>query len=153
MASSNKSQKPEPVGDGYKVVTTAVQDLANPCQASRSYSLVGYCSLSALPAFSLDPPRGKQRRVAVVLLSQCLQEDHATESNTCFQIHKVEHIEPDQVENAIKCFQSLRTLTRKLGSGVSDKRTHSFAVPEEAKHTKKARCLQAAPTDVSLDPA
>ena len=75
LVACNSKSKTEKVGDGgYKVVTSDVKDVANPDgtvdNPIGSHTLVGYCSMDSLPGFRLDPPRGKNFRVAVVLFTK-----------------------------------------------------------------------------------
>jgi hypothetical protein len=140
------------VGDGFKVTTPDVTDLANPNSdagaaqpaASKSgVTLVGYCTLDSLPAFRLDPPRGKPFRVAVCLLNK--KDDEG------FHIYKLEYIEPDQVEDATICFQKLRKFCKKIRPTSLEKRSHVMVLNAETLGAKKARTLRAIPTGASLD--
>ena len=57
------------------------------------------------------------------------------------------------VNQAVVCMQKLRTLSKRVRSVSTDKRTRSHALGSEdhsPSKTKKARCLQAAPTEASL---
>ena len=99
-----------------------------------------------LAGFKLDPPRGHEFRVALALFS-------SADENEGFQIHKIENIEPGQIENAVKCMQRLRTLTKSLRSDSTDKRTRSIELVSDdlsPEKVKKARLLHAVPTDESL---
>ena len=69
-----------------------------------------------------------------------------------FHIHKLELIEPDQVDNAIQCLQKLRTLSKRVQPVPVNKEKRAQAVFLEAakqapQEPKKARTLQVAPTD------
>ena len=96
----------------------------------------------------MDPPRGKAMRCALVLFTKKDEEG--------FHIHKLECIEPDQVENAIACLRKLRTLSKKVQpvALVKEKRAHAVFL-EAAKRApveaKKARTLKEAPTDQELE--
>ena len=127
----------------------------------RIYSTVGYCSMGDLAGYRLDPPRGKQLRCALVL---CAKKDKEG-----FHIHKLELIEPDQVDNAIQCLPKLRTLSKRVQPvPVNWKPSHLPRMPSLAKEKraravfleaakqapqepKKARTLQVAPTDQELE--
>jgi hypothetical protein len=104
---------------------------------------VGYCTLDSLPAFRLDPPRGKPFRVAVCLLNK--KDDEG------FHIYKLEYIEPDQVEDATICFQKLRKFCKKIRPTSLEKRSHVMVLNAETLGAKKARTLRAIPTGASLD--
>jgi len=162
LASESKSIT-ETVGSGFKVTTRGVKDIANPKDGSgaaqpadagdapqhdgatqlTTYNAVGYCSLDDLPGFRLDPPRGKTSRCALCLFTRMDDEG-------C-HVHKLEGIEPEHVQHAITCMQRLRKLCKQLRSSSTDKRSHSVYLDSGASpSTKKARTLQALPTDVSL---
>ena len=151
LIASNSKSKTDRVGDdGYKVVTTEVKDIANPegsvDKPIGNHTLVGYCSMASLPGFSLDPPRGKTFRVALALLS-------SADDKEGLHIHKLEYIEPEQVQQAVVCMQKLRALSKRVRSVSSEKRSHSLAFDSESPSpcdTKKARTLHSAPTEASL---
>ena len=156
----------ESVGTGYRVVTSKVKDIANPISAASghadaetvagaatqradsAYTTVGYCTLADLPGFRLDPPRGKPMRCALVLFNKKDAEG--------FHIHKLEYIEPDQVENAIECLRKLRMLSKRVQPVpvVKEKRPHDVfleAAKRAPQEAKRARTLQVAPTDQELE--
>ena len=145
------TSRTEKVGeDGYKVVTSDVKDVANPDgtvdNPIGSHTLVGYCSLDSLPGFRLDPSRGKHFRVAVVLLAKADEKEG-------IHTHKREHIEPEHVQAAVLCMQKLRRLSKGVHTVSTEKRSHSTTLGNEAMSpctTKKARSLQAVPTEGSL---
>ena len=94
----------------------------------------------------MDPPRGKTFRVAVVLFTKADEKEG-------LHIHKMEYIEPDQVQQAVLCMQKLRKLSKRVHTVSTDKRSHSVAMEYEGRSpcdTKKARILQATPTEASL---
>ena len=69
-----------------------------------------------------------------------------------FHIHKLEYIEPDQVDNAILCLQKLRMLSKKVQPNplIQDGRAHEVfleAAKRASGDAKRARTLQVAPTD------
>ena len=150
IASSSKSKTDRVGDDGYKVVTTEVKDVASIYgtvdQPVGNHTLVGYCSMDSLPGFRLDPPRGKTFRVALVLLSSAVEKEG-------LHIHKLEYIEPDQVNNAVVCMQKLRELSKRVRSQSGEKRSHVLDLDSDGRSpcdTKKARTLQQTPTDASL---
>ena len=106
-----------------------------------SHTLVGYCSMDSLPGFRLDPPRGKNFRVAVVLFTKADKKEG-------LHIHKQEYIEPGQVKEAVLCMQKLHRLSKGVHTVSTEKRSHSVALVNEAMSpctTQKARTLQAVP--------
>ena len=83
--------------------------------------------------------------MALVLLSRADDEG--------LHIHKLEYIEPDQVNDAVVCMQKLRELSKRVRSQSGEKRSHVLDLGS-AGHSpcdiKKARTLQQTPTDASL---
>ena len=130
--------------NGYKVVTVGVKDMANPAGNATApvgdHTLVGYCTWGDLPSFTLDPPRGKEFRVALALINKVDAEG--------FHVHKTENIEPDQVPNALKCMQRLRRMSKQIHPTCEGKRSRNMSLTTD--NVKKARTLQKSPTDVSL---
>ena len=151
LVACNSKSKADKVGDdGYKVVTSDVKDVANPNgtidEPIGSHTLVEYCSMDGLPGFRLDPPRGKNFRVAVVLFSKADEKEG-------LYIHKLEYVEPEQVKEAVLRMQKLRRLSKGVHTVSTEKRSHSIPLAHEGRSpctTKKARTLQAAPTEASL---
>ena len=136
----------ETVGEGYQVTTPSINDYANSADASQlSYTVVSFCTLANLPGFRLDPPRGKARRYAVCLITKRDEE--------AFFVHKLDYIEPDQIDNAVRCFQKLRQLCKSIMPTTSEKWSHSVRMNAESVTglAKKSRTLHAVPTDVSLE--
>ena len=149
LLSSEQKSVTGKVGDGFKVTTTDVKDVALPESQGAAqplcYTLVGYCSLSNLAGFRLDPPRGKAARCALALFSKKDEEG--------LHIHKLEYVEPDHVQNAILCMRKLRTLCQQLRPATQEKRSHAVAMHDSWAATegiKKARTLHLVPTDASL---
>ena len=151
LVASYKKSKTDRLGeDGYMVTTADVKDIANPAGTLEdpigSHTLVGYCSMDQLPGFQLDPPRAKSSRVAFVLFTKADETEG-------LHIHKLEYVEPSQVNDAIQCMRKLRALSKKVHTNSKEKRSHSVALEHEGLSpmgTKKARALQATPTDSSL---
>ena len=69
------------------------------------YSLVGYLPMVDVAGFRLDPPRGGTSRAAL-LMSRKADEHEGLHSQV------LEYIEPDQLENAVRCMQKLRRLCK-----------------------------------------
>ena len=68
-------------------------------------------------------------------------------------MQKLEYIERDQVQGAVLCMQKLRKLSKGVHTVSTEKRSHSVASEREGMSpctTKKARTLQAVPTEASL---
>ena len=145
LVASNRKSDRNPISEnGYKVVTVGVKDMANPAGNATApvgdHTLVGYCTLADLPSFTLDPPRGKEFRVALALINKVDAEG--------FHVHKTENIEPDQVANAIQCMQRLRRMSKQIHPTCSEKRSHNLSLTTSG--LKKARTLQSVPTGGSL---
>ena len=116
VISSQSKSKLDMFGTGYKVTTSAVTDCANPNGLpSKTYDVIGYCGMEHLLDFKLDPPRGRQHRVALVLISKADQDG--------FHVEKLKHVEPTDEINAITCFRKLRTLSMGVRPDPSEKIT------------------------------
>ena len=149
LLTSEQKSVTSTVGQGFKVTTTDVKDVAHPNANGATqpgcHTLVGYCSLSNLAGFRLDPPRGKSERCALALFSK--KDDEG------LHIHKLEYVEPDQVSNAVHCMRKLRTLCKQIRPETQEKRSHAVAMADSWAATediKKARILHQVPTDASL---
>ena len=94
--------------------------------------------------FKLDAPRGKTCRTAAVLISKADADG--------FLVHKQEHIEPADADNAVVCFRKLRQLCQEIQPKEGEKRSHAHRDPFNAKPSdlKRCRTLQAMPTDEEL---
>ena len=152
LLSSEQKSITSTVGEGFKVTTTDVKDVAHPNAHGAAqpvcHTMVGYCSLSNLAGFRLDPPRGKAARCALALLSK--KDDEG------LHIHKIEYVEPDHVTDAIHCIRKLRTLCKQVRPETQEKRSHAVSMADSWAATeaiKKARILQQVPTDASLGEA
>jgi hypothetical protein len=149
LLSSNQKSITSTVGEGFKVTTTDVKDIAQPdahgATQPECHTLVGYCSLSNLAGFRLDPPRGKTARCALALFSK--KDDQG------LHIHKLEYVEHEHVTNAVHCIRKLRTLCKQVRPVTQDKRSHAVPMADSWAATegiKKARILHQVPTDASL---
>ena len=145
IGSPNKSQAVA-AGTGWKVTTSGITDIAK-CDDTENanYQVAGYCSQDDIMNFKLDPPRGKHCRVAVVLITR-------VDSQGCFDVHKLELVEPASADSAMACSRKLRSLTKKTTPGSTTKRTrameHMFLT--SPRDTKRCKSLHAVPSDVSL---
>ena len=99
-----------------------------------------------MSGFRLDPPRGNNFRVAVVLFTKADEKEG-------LHSHKLEIIEPEQVKEAVLCMQKLCRLSKGVHTVSTEKRSHSVALVNEGMspcNTQKARTQQAVPTEASL---
>ena len=149
LLSSEQKSVTSTVGEGFKVTTTDVKDVAHPNAHGATqplcHTLVGYCSLNNLAGFRLDPPRGKAARCALALFSK--KDDEG------LHIHKLEYVEPEHVTNAVHCIRKLRTLCKQVRPETQEKRSHAVAMADcwaATEGIKKARILHQVPTDASL---
>ena len=111
-----------------------------------NHKLVGYCCVADLTGFCLDPPRGQDFRVAFVLST-------GADENEGLQIHKLEYIELDQMQETVLCMQKLRRLSKRVHYVSTETRSRSIELESQGMSpsaTKKARTLQAAPSATSL---
>ena len=152
VGSVNRSSTEKIGENGYKVVTKKMVDTADLVADGAAQPIepeiaaLGFCTLDSLPGFRLDPPRGKAIRHAVCLITR------KDDEGLC--VHKLEYIEPEQVNAAVLCLQKLRMLCMKIRPHSLEKRTHSLQLesPSGSPMTvKKARSLRALPTGPSLD--
>ena len=130
------------VGEGFKVTTTGIKDVAMPNQNSDNtmpaYTTVGFCTLEDLPGFRLDPPRGKPMRWAIALFTKADETD--------FHIHKLEYFESDQTQNARACMQKLRNISSRIHPQFGEKRSRALPLDTygvSPSDTKKCRTLHA----------
>jgi hypothetical protein len=145
LVACDKISQTDVVGTGFKV-TSSVTDAANSSHHSGAHPAVGYCTLSSLPGFRLDPPRGKQMRYALLVCSKKDAEG--------LHIHKLEYVENSQIDAAVKCFRKLRKVCTLIHTCSSEKRSHDHLLEKDGTtpvKIKKARTLQAAPSAASLD--
>ena len=143
IASEGKSQH-EDCGGGYAVTTAGIKDIANPNGEDHVYTVTGFCGKEDLMNFRLGPPRGKAHRGAIALFSKV--------EGTKLHLHKLEYIEPSQMDGAIKCVRKLRALSKKIRPTATEKRSRAMDHLFQAspRDTKKCRSLQLQPTDDSL---
>ena len=145
ISSTARSQTPEDVGTGYRVTTTGIIDIADADGTQMGdFTVTGFCTIDDILNFRLDPPRGKPSRTAVVLITK-------VEGKTC-HVHKLEYVEPDDTDKAIKCFRKLRTLSKRIMPDLTMKKSKCmesvFNTPPSS--LKRCRTLEAVPTDESL---
>ena len=97
-------------------------------------TVISYCILHNLPRFRLDPPRCKSLRCAV-----CIYTKRDVEG---LHLHRLEYMEPDQVDDAVKCIRKLRKLCQSIEPTGAEKRFHAVSVCAVAPSVyKKARIL------------
>jgi len=154
IASTSKSTTTN-VGGGYQVKSSSIHDDAKPSvgvaqhssdgASEPTYSVLGFCTLDDLPAFQLNPPIGKANRCAVCVISR--REGNA------FHVHKLECLEPAQMDTAVTCFQKMRKLCSAVRPSSTEKRSHDVKACAEdfPKTEKRAKTLKAVPTDASLE--
>ena len=154
VASRKKNNKPEPIGDGFKVCAPEVCDVANPNDGTEAkHALTGFATLNDMAKFEFTPPRGQQQRYAVALITSCKQKgtSGATQPVVSFGMDKMQLLEPADGAKAMPIFQRLRRLTMRLNPSNTDEPSATLNVDEDQDHPlKKARTLCAMPTDTSL---
>lgn len=144
LVACDKNSLTETVGTGFKVISS-VTDAANSSHHSGSHPAVGYCTLSSLPGFRMDPPRGKQMRYALLV---CNKKD-----SDGLHIHKLDYVENSQIDAALQCFRKLRKVCTLIHTRPCEKRSHDYHLEKDGTtpaKIKKARTLQAAPSAASL---
>ena len=163
LIGSSQRSRQEQVGSGWRVITQGIIDLAHPDVTAEStapdsaaasqrgegkYAVVGYCTADGLLSLKLDPPRGKPLRAAVALFS--------TVDDVGLQIHKLEHVEPENVQHAIASFRKLRTLSARINPSSAEKRGRSVETLTSLDQTpafKRCRSLRELPSAESLPEA
>ena len=148
LAKCTKMSVSTQVGDkGWQVATPDVTDACESQGGDNVKStVVGYCTSDALVNFKLNPARGSQFRIALLLITH-KQAGQLTLSH-------VEHVEPSEVESIRKCFRKLRCLSAQLTSNDEEpgRFKKKFADWETVPNfSKKCRTLQAMPTGDSID--
>ena len=156
VASHKKNNKPEALGEGFKLCAPEVSDVANPGGAPEAkHALTGFATLNDMGKFELTPPRGQQQRFAIALITSCEQtkNDNAAQPVIkSFGMDKMQLLEPAEGAKAIPVFQRLRRLTMRLNPTNQDEPKPTLDVAEDHSHPlKKARVLNAMPTDESLN--
>ena len=155
VASRKKNNKPEPLGDGFKVCAPEVSDVANPSDGTMAkYALTGFATVDDMAKFELTPPRGQQQRFAIALITSCEQAENADDAQPVvksFGMDKMQLMEPTEGPKAIAVFQRLRRLCMRLNPANEDEPKPTLHVDEDqSRPLKKAKTLSAMPTDASL---
>ena len=162
IACGKKSKPPESIGDGYKIVTPDVIDVAKPAARgapqpaadAATYNVMGFCTLTDMAKFDLNPPRGHTQRFAVALITGC-EETEASDTSQLrsktFHMDKLQILEQAEGPAAVTLFQRLRRLTMRLNPTNLQERKHNLTVEEDPERPlKKCRTLKVVPTDASL---
>jgi len=81
--------------------------------------------------------------------------DDSTADQDGFHVEKLEHVEPTDKSNAIKCFRKLRTLSMEVRPDPTEKRSRALGDSFKGSPNDMKRCnfLHAAPSDESLNDA
>ena len=156
LVESTRKTDTTPCGDGFKVETAGVRDIAAigvgvdtkqlaGVSSDAAYTVLGYSSMNGV--VKLDPPRGKKSRFAVLIIDRV--------NGTTVEMQKAEYVEENDAPGAVECFRRLRALCKKIAPSVELKRTHvlSDTFTESPVNMKKCKTLKAVPTDCSLDGA
>ena len=155
VASLKKNNKPEPLGDGFKICAPEVTDIANPSEGTMAkYALTGFATVDDMAKFELTPPRGQQQRFAIALITSCEQAENAGAAQPVvksFGMDKMQLMEPTEGTKAIAVFQRFRRLCMRLNPTNEDEPKATLDVDEnQNRPLKKAKTLSAMPTDASL---
>ena len=155
VASHKKNNKPEPLGEGFKVCAPEVSDIANPGDGTLAkHALTGFATLNDMAKFELTPPRSQQQRFAIALITSCEQTENGYPDQPVvksFGMDKMQLLEPVEGTKAIHVFQRLRRLTMRLHPTNEDEPKPTLNVDEDpSRPLKKARTLRTMPTDASL---
>jgi hypothetical protein len=163
IASRKKNKAPEALGEGFKVCSPDVSDVANPVFVDASqeanilctYNVTGYCMLNDMSKFDMNPPRGHTQRFAIALITNCEQTEQASAPQPgvkTFHMEKIQILEQAEGPKAVAVFQRLRRLTMRLNPSSQEEHKHTLAIENElSRPLKKCRTLSAMPTDDSLE--
>jgi hypothetical protein len=162
IASRKKNKLPEALGEGFKICAQGVCDVANPMAVGASqqdntvatYNVSGFCTLTDMSKFDLNPPRGHTQRFAIALITSCEQTEQTGASQSgvkTFHMDKIQILEQADGPKAVPAFQRLRRLTMRLNPSSQEERKHNLDIGEgPSRSLKKCRTLSAMPTDESL---
>ena len=75
LVRSLKNSKATPLGDGFKLITPGVEDLLSTLEptgraSQMKHTLSAICTLSNLPQYKLDPPRGGNQEALVIVTAK-----------------------------------------------------------------------------------
>ena len=159
IAATKKSKTPEPMGQGFKMVTPDVRDAANPSTGDGSdpdgaYAVTGFCTLDDMSKFELSPPRGQAQRYAIAFISRCDEISNTSASQPGaknLQMDKLQILEQVEGPQAIESFRRLRRLTMRINPSNSQERKRNLDMKAHVDEpNKKCKNLRAVPTDDSL---
>ena len=129
VAAHKKNNKPEPLGEGFKVCAPEVSDIANPGHGTvAKHALTGFATLNDMAKFELTPPRGQQQRFAIALITSCGQTENGTAAQPAvksFGMEKMQLLEPAEGAKAAYVFRRLRRLTMRLNRANEATQPHS----------------------------
>ena len=89
---STKNSKPSNLGDGFKLITPGVEDLLSTVDTTglaeqKRHTLSAICTLSNLPQYRLDPPRGGNQDALVIVTAK---------TEDTFVIESVQFLTPEE---------------------------------------------------------
>ena len=149
IANHNKPKPPEALGEGYKVLVTDLEDVANPdaVNSLQTTSVTGFCTVHEMSKFDLTPPRGHTKRFAIAIITSC----ETISAVKILHMDKMQPLEPGDGPKAIPVFKGLRTLTMKVNPANTDERKHSLDIAEDKiRPLKICRTISAMPSDENL---
>ena len=130
ISSAHKSNMPVSISDGFQITTEDVKDAPNlDAKGSQtSYSFTGYCSLSDVSKFVMDPLRRQGPRSALGFINRCEEstKDDSGIRHKSFQLNKAELLDAAGGKDAVAAFQRLRRLGMRINPQNKDKRTRNL---------------------------
>ena len=137
---STKASKPVALGDGFKLTTPDVRSLWDDGDSHPVYKLSSICTLDNLPAYRLDPPRGKEQYALVTITAKV--ED-------TFVVEHVQLLDESRAEKAVQSLHKLLYLAMHVN--VRDrKRTKEWSETFSPAIAKRCRILGRRPTAPSI---
>ena len=142
---SSKNSKPNAFDGGFKLVTSGVEDLFSTedstGEASKvKHTLSAMCTLTNLPQYRLDPPRGGTQHALVTVTAK---------ANDAFVVESVQLLTPDEAAQSKKSMIKLLHLAIHI-HGRDRKRADEWSDSFSPANAKTCRRVGRFPTDAAL---
>ena len=121
--------------------TPGVTDVSDD-ENSHAMTIHGYCSISNLLSFKMDPPNKAKHRVCLLLITGCSQD--------AITVHSVTHVDEEAVTEAQYFIKKLRTLGMRTELQQSGEHKRMNALMKTPDSAKKCRILETHPSGESL---
>ena len=139
---SSKNSKAHPLGSGFKLVTPDVEDLLSTEDATEvagqmKHTLSAICTLSNLPQYRLDPPRGGSQAALVIVTAK---------TDDSFVIESVQFLSSDEANEVKKSLLKLLHLAMHI-DGRDRKRAVDWSDDFSPVHARKCSRVGRSPSD------